>query len=606
MTKRTQLSVERAPAIGEAFGHYCVQGVVGSCSLGRLYVTEQHALRGVSHTVALMCVSAEIANTPYFRTLFSEAASIAPRLEHPNLVAIHEMGELEGTYFVGMEWQPAESVSSLLTRRNTGGPMPIDIAVSVVKQAANAVHYLHERLAAAALPPGLGHLELDPSNLFVTYHGTVKLLGLGLRPITGEPSASGEHRVPSGSPSGELSAPEEGVGLMDRRTDVFCLGAMLWACLTGQRPELALAGEHRHSSAPREAAPSRVRADVPQALDAIVMRALSRDPLDRFQTAQELSEVLERFLARRDFQATPRHIRRWLEQSFAAERASLPLDLARAHGAADRPLPAPATLRPRALWSTNRGSAQHWRRSSAPPPRSSAGAAGPFEQLPVSAVFARPSSSMLLALEPPTSALPRASTNIRASRAWPIAALLLCVVIAAGASLVLLSPIERSLRADAATVSAASERAGRLEVRSTPEGALVFVDGEPTGLRTPVLVKGLAVGRPLRLSVEKPGFASQEGQVELAAGTVVTRAFELVASDGFVRFAGVPAGARIYVDDVALGGEAGKPLRLSAGRHAVRVETQDALLFSGAVNVVPGEQTIELAGSGPSGPGASE
>jgi hypothetical protein len=57
---------------------------------------------------------------------------------------------------------------------------------------------------------------------------------------------------------------------------------------------------------------------------------------------------------------------------------------------------------------------------------------------------------------------------------------------------------------------------------------------------------------------------------------------------------------------VALGGEAGKPLRLSAGRHAVRVETQDALLFSGAVNVVPGEQTIELAGSGPSGPGASE
>src|SRR5690606_3304284 len=126
--------------------------------------------------------------------------------------------------------------------------------------------------------------------------------------------------------------------------------------------------------------------------------------------------------------------------------------------------------------------------------------------------------------------------------------------------------------------------AGRLDVQSTPEGALVFVDGEPTGLRTPVVLRGLPVDRTLRLRVEKPGFASKEQDVELSAGTVATYTFELVASDGFVRFSGAPENARIYVDDVALGGEPGAPVRLSLGRHVVRVETRDALVFSGAVN----------------------
>lgn len=606
MTQRTRSTVERSPVIGDAFGHYHVHGVVGSCGFGRLYVTEQHQLRGVSQTVALLCVRADLAGTPYFSTLFSEAASIAPRLDHPNLVAIHELGELDGTYFVSMESLPAENLSTLLTRWNTGAPMPIDIAVHVVKQAANAVHYLHQRLGAAALPQGLGHVELDPSNLFVTYHGTVKLLGLGLRPIhvSSEASASGEHRVPASSTTGSLAAPEESTGVVDRRTDVFCLGALLWACLTGERPE----------PAPPEAsasAPSRLRGDIPQPLDAIVTQALSPDPRDRFQTVQELGEALERFLARRDFHGTPRQIRRWLEQAFGAERAALQLELARAPCASAAGTGAslqPQSPRPRALWSTNRRASQHWRRSSAPP-RSSHGLAGPgsYEDLPVSAVIARPSMSPLLAPEPPRPALLDASTNRRGPRAWLIAALLAVgVLIATGAAVIFSSPVARSQAESRAISSAASERGGRVEVKSVPEGALVFVDGEPTGLRTPALIKGLAVGRTLRLRVEKPGFASQEAAVELSAGAPVTRAFVLVASDGFVRFAGAPAGARIYVDDVALDGEVGALVRLSAGRHAVRVEAQEALLFSGAVNVVPGEQTIDLAGAAAPGPGASE
>jgi hypothetical protein len=124
----------------------------------------------------------------------------------------------------------------------------------------------------------------------------------------------------------------------------------------------------------------------------------------------------------------------------------------------------------------------------------------------------------------------------------------------------------------------------------------VFVDGEPSGLRTPVILKGLAEGRKIRLRVEKAGFSRQEREITVGEGAAETQAFELIASVGLVHFAGAPADAHVYVDDVVVA-QGGGPLNLSVGPHAVRVERPGSLIFSGTVIIVAGEQTIRVDGA---------
>jgi hypothetical protein len=180
------------------------------------------------------------------------------------------------------------------------------------------------------------------------------------------------------------------------------------------------------------------------------------------------------------------------------------------------------------------------------------------------------------------------------SRTWLVVTLMAaCAVLAIGL-IVIVATSAPSSPVVTARDSSPPHLDGRVDVRSRPEGAAVFVDGEPTGLRTPALLEGLTPGRSIHVRVEKAGFASQEQQIAVVGGRVETRLFELSESGASVRFAGVPPDARIYVDDQPLAGGTDVPVRLSAGSHSVRVETPSALVFSGKVDIVAGDQTIHV------------
>jgi serine/threonine protein kinase len=547
-------------------GHYHIVGERGDDPLGRVYVAEQHGIRGVSKTVGLRCVHPELARNRHFRELFAEAARIAPHFEHPNVLTIFEMGEVDGIYFISTEYVLGETLVSILTRSSAHTFLPPDIAAYVVKQAALAVQYLHGFSAAAARHVRIGRDVVDPSNVFVTFNGTVKLLSVGF-PVRAEDGPDEPHGVGTASqprPSG-AAEPIEG-------TAVLSLGGLLWTCLTGQRfpHDAAESAPDPHTL---WVAPSTVRGDVPHPLDAIAKQALSADPLGRFQSVSALSEALERYLIRRDSRLTPKHLRRWLE-------------------------PPPTSSSPRQLWSTSHGAFSRLSRGSIVPSRPSdpGSGSGMLERLSFSAVLPRPMPSAFTgspSLPPPALTSPEAP-RVRQPPAWMLGAMLgICAVIGIGIAVVLSSSSERSPLSGAAPDSPAAGDGGRVEVRSTPEGAAVFVDGEPTGLRTPVVLKGLADGRSLRLRVDKAGFASQEREITIVGGSVETTTFELLASDGLVNFVGVPAGARIYVDDVEVELD-DRPLELSVGRHSVRIETLGSLIFSDTVAIVAGEQTIRV------------
>src|SRR5688572_8491923 len=126
MSRQAHPTVERGPAIGDTIGHYRIIGVAGDGSMGRLYVAEQHGLRGVSKTVALRRIGPELARSPHFRPLFFDAASFAPSFAHPNVVTIYEMVEVEDNYFVSMEYLPGEKLASIITKCNPRAYLPSD------------------------------------------------------------------------------------------------------------------------------------------------------------------------------------------------------------------------------------------------------------------------------------------------------------------------------------------------------------------------------------------------------------------------------------------------------------------------------------------------
>lgn len=233
------------------------------------------------------------------------------------------------------------------------------------------------------------------------------------------------------------------------------------------------------------------------------------------------------------------------------------------------------------------------------PPRSFGAGPGsaPHERLSVSSMLPRqlPSTSTgapsLPASGQPSTTAPRAAP----ARTWLVALLMAtCAIIALGTAAILSSSNESSPFRAAPRGSQLPDPGGRVEVRSTPEGAAIFIDGEPTGLRTPAVLKGLADGRSLQLRVDKAGFASQNREIQIVGGSSQAHSFELLASDGLVHIAGAPADARIYIDEKPVAVDDGEPVSLSVGQHTLRVETPSSLIFSGTVAIVAGEQTIRV------------
>ncbi len=213
--------------------------------MGRLYVAEQVGIEGFSKVVALKRILPHLADSQHFRAMFLNEARVAARLEHPNIVATFELGEVDGNYFISMEYLSGEDLAAVLTRCQTAGPMPIEIAVALAQQSANGLHYAHEMRDTGGKALELVHRDVSPLNIFVTYYGMVKLLDFGIVKGVTDPS-----RTVPGVFKGKYAycSPEQlDGGVVTRQTDIFCLGIVLWECLTGRRLFLrdTDAGDHR-------------------------------------------------------------------------------------------------------------------------------------------------------------------------------------------------------------------------------------------------------------------------------------------------------------------------------------------------------------------------
>jgi hypothetical protein len=156
------------------------------------------------------------------------------------------------------------------------------------------------------------------------------------------------------------------------------------------------------------------------------------------------------------------------------------------------------------------------------------------------------------------------------------------------------APNRQARRPAAASTGEGAGSSGGLRIESTPPGAFITIDGNPSGLSTPAVLDGLPAGRHLQLDLQRSGFEPASREVAVRAGTVQVERFDLRASTGDLRLEGLPPGAAVYCDDQPL--EGGPVFALPVGRRRIRVELADDVLYTGEVEVKPGAQALTVKG----------
>ena len=294
--------IPEAPSVSasgpDRFGQYEILERIASGGMAELYRARRSGVEGFQKIVAIKKILPHLADNEGFIGMFADEAKLAAQLNHPNIVHIYDLGKIEGGgYFIAMEHVEGRDLRAILeSARELGMSLPVPLAVYIASKVASALDYAHRRRDADGRDLHIVHRDVSPQNILISYEGDIKLCDFGIAK-----AASKVSQTESGALKGKIQymSPEQAWGKpIDRRSDLFSLGAVLYELPTEQKlfrgdSDLTVLEKVRAAVA---APPSEVNPDVPKPLDAVVLRALAREPEDRYANASDMLRDLESIL----------------------------------------------------------------------------------------------------------------------------------------------------------------------------------------------------------------------------------------------------------------------------------------------------------------------
>ncbi len=271
-------------------GRYTLLKRLGAGGMGEVFLAQASPDQP---PVVIKRVLPHLVENPRFLRLFLDETRIAARLNHPNIARIIELGEADGAWFIVMEHVEGKDLREVLRRaREQEKQVPVNVAVKVALDVAQGLAYAHSAVDAQGRNLGIVHRDVSPHNVLLSKRGEAKVIDFGVAKATNKSVHTAAGILKGKFP---YMAPEQSRGKpVDARTDVFALGIVLWEMVSGQflfrgKTDAATLKLVRTSAA----APLRsLRRDVPAALDDVVLKALAKEPDERFQTALEFQEAL--------------------------------------------------------------------------------------------------------------------------------------------------------------------------------------------------------------------------------------------------------------------------------------------------------------------------
>lgn len=283
--------------MGQRFGEYELIRHIATGGMAEIFLARQSA--GLDRTLVIKRMLPELAVRGDFVQMFLDEAKLTASLQHPHVVRVYDLGQADNAYFIAMELVDGPHLGALFAHSlRAKKPPPVELCAWIAARAADGLHYAHElNDPASGEPLQLVHRDISPQNILVSRHGEVKITDFGVAKANSQ-----QTKTRTGVVKGKVSymSPEQCLGdSVDRRTDVFALGVVLYELLTRRRlfrdksDLLVMQRITTEVLAP----PSSINAAVEPGLDAIVMKSLARPLDERFQTASELAEALDAWLS---------------------------------------------------------------------------------------------------------------------------------------------------------------------------------------------------------------------------------------------------------------------------------------------------------------------
>ncbi len=281
---------------GQTIGRYEFLVPIARGGMAAVWAARLKGSRGFSKTVAIKTMLPSLSDDPLFEQMFLDEAQIAAQIRHPNVVEIMDLGEEQDVLYIVMEYIDGESVATILRAANKRDKVPpLPIAVHLAIDACNGMHAAHELRNVDGNNVGLVHRDISPQNILVTHDGMVKLVDFGVAKAAGRTSSD----TTAGQIKGKAPymAPEQAMGMsVDRRTDIFAMGIVLYQITTGKHPfrgenDVATLHNILHRTVP---SPRFVDPKFPRPLEFAIMKSLAREPEKRFQTAADMATALDR------------------------------------------------------------------------------------------------------------------------------------------------------------------------------------------------------------------------------------------------------------------------------------------------------------------------
>jgi serine/threonine-protein kinase len=478
-----------AGAVGEAgfpapFGPYTLLSCLSASAMAEQFLAVQRSPSGFEKLVILKRILASRSADPSFVAMFAREARLAAMLSHPNVVQTYDAGEVDGRYFIAMEYVHGEDLAAVLeaaaVEAGGGGPaMPLEHALGIVLSVCQGLAYVHERRDLSGAPLGIIHRDVCSRNIVIGFGGDVKVVDFGVAKSDGD---DGEETLVATLKGkiGYMSPEQVAGGDLDCRTDIFALGVVLFELTTGRRPFAGRSDVEtltlvRDAACPR---PSEVVATYPPALERIVMRALQKRQDDRYPNVRAMQADLERFVRDRRLALSSADLGAWMQAIFKNRVDPRKSDLISAQqrrwaGGAAASVESPTTSVSQSLAPSSTGA------TDPPPPPPERGARGRASWFAVAGALTLLTGTVIY--------MGRGIEREMAART----------------ELLREYHEEQALRPAAPE---APEPTGALEITSHPPGAAIWLNGTLRGEVTPATLGKLPLEHELHLKVTKDGF----------------------------------------------------------------------------------------------------
>jgi serine/threonine protein kinase len=284
----------------DSYGPYRLLERIAAGGMAEVFRAKRSGVEGFEKVVAVKRILPHLSDNKEFVDMFIDEAKMVAGLSHPNIVQIFDLGRIERTYFIAMEYVHGRDLRTILKRaKEKGLRIPLDLSVLIISKVCSALEYAHRKKDENGQPLRIVHRDISPQNILISFEGEVKLTDFGIAKATSKATDTDR-----GALRGKLlyMSPEQASGhALDRRSDVFSLGVVFYEMITDVKPFLGTS-EKGILQLVRECRfePARsLNPKISEKLEGVVTRALVKDPDERYQDASEMYRDLERVLHER-------------------------------------------------------------------------------------------------------------------------------------------------------------------------------------------------------------------------------------------------------------------------------------------------------------------